>query len=164
MVFEILVALLVVGLVYFYKSCTKHYGTLEALGIPVAKPFLCFGSGPFCYHKTNMQEFDQQQMKEFGVKTWGRYEGSRPTVLTVDDELIKEVYVKKFDHFQERFEFKTEDKYKTLDVLTGEEWQYLRKSITPVFTTGKLKGMIDPIQGVMDKLMEHLDHQSSKAG
>ena len=164
MIVEFVVALLVVGIVYFYKSCTKHYGTLEELGIPVIKPFLCFGSGPYWFHKVDLQEFDVQQLKKAGTKTWGIYEGSTPVVLTVDADLIKEVYIKNFDHFQKRMEFDVPDKYKTLDLLIGEDWKYVRKTLSPVFTTGKLKTMIDPIQEVADKLIDHLLYQSSKAG
>ena len=148
----------------FYKSCVKHYGTLEELGIPVVKPFLCFGSGPFWFHKVDLQEFDKQQLKAVGVKTWGRYEGSSPVVVTVDPDLIKEIFVKKFDNFPERLEFKVKEKYMTMDILVGEEWKYVRKSLSPVFTTGKLKTMIDPIQDVQEKMIAHLNHQSSKAG
>ena len=165
MILEIVVALIAVSVIYFYRSCTKRYGYLESLGIPVEKPFLCFGTGPFSYHKVNFNDVDMERSKKNGgQKTWGTYEGSQPTINTVDTELIKEIFIKRFDHFHERFDAKLKDELRTVDMMGGEEWKYVRKSLSPVFTSGKIKGMIDPIHEVVEKLLTYIDHQHSLAG
>ena len=94
-------------------------------------------------------------------KTWGVYEGASPVVYTVDTDLIKEIFVKKFDYFPERMALDVPEEARTLDVLYGEPWKYLRKSFTPAFTSGKIKAMLSPIQDVVSKVKEHLNHQSS---
>ena len=43
-------------LVIAYKRATRYYGTLESLGIPVVKPFLCFGSVPVNYHEVKFHQ------------------------------------------------------------------------------------------------------------
>ena len=74
MVFEILVALLVLGCAYLYKRFTKNYGVLEKMGIPVVPPFLCFGSGPWAVHKIDFGQFDMMEASKFSkTKIWGRY-------------------------------------------------------------------------------------------
>jgi len=164
MIFEIAVAFIVLAIGYFIKICTRNYGVLEAMGIPVAKPFLCFGSGPFALHKIDVGQYDKDQVKQFSPnKTWGRYEGSLASVYTVDIDLMKEVFVKKFEHFGDRAEIPLDDEFRTLDILDGETWKYVRKSLSPVFTSGKLKGMVAPINQVVDRLMAHLNHQSNLA-
>ena len=71
--FEVVVALSVVGFCYFYKICTCNYGVLEAMGIPVAKPFFCFGSGPYKLHAIDVARYDRDQVKQFSPsKSWGK--------------------------------------------------------------------------------------------
>jgi hypothetical protein len=50
------VALVAVTLVAFCLYMTRKRGQLEALGIPVVKQFLVFGSPPFALHKITWKE------------------------------------------------------------------------------------------------------------
>src|SRR5699024_9393430 len=38
----------------------------------------------------------------------------------------------------------------------GEDWKRVRSFVTPAFTTGKLKTMMEPIARISDKFIEHL--------
>jgi cytochrome P450 family 6 len=38
----------------------------------------------------------------------------------------------------------------------GEVWRSLRKILTPTFTSGKLKSMLEPIEETVDNLIKHL--------
>ena len=98
MIFTILLGfclslILVIGL---YVS--KYRGVVESFGVPYIKPFLIFGSPPFLYHKFVYSDWMINQFKKFG-KTWARYEGVTPVIVTIDPEFIKQVTVKQFDHF-----------------------------------------------------------------
>ena len=42
---------IVLGLVLLIKHLRRNHGSLEALGLPVSKPFLFFGSPPFLWNK-----------------------------------------------------------------------------------------------------------------
>ncbi len=44
------------------------------------------------------QTFYSEKFKKFG-KTYGRYSGTSPVIVTKDPELIKSVLVKNFDSF-----------------------------------------------------------------
>ena len=41
----------------------------------------------------------------------------------------------------------------------GDTWRALRKMMTPTFTSGKLKGMLQPVEGIADQAINHLEEQ-----
>ena len=43
--------------------------------------------------------FYSRKFKEFGVMTYGRYDGVFPTIVTIDPVLVKSVCSKNFDSF-----------------------------------------------------------------
>jgi hypothetical protein len=51
--FTFLIAILLA--IYFYLR--RNHGYIEHLGIPIVKPFLCFGSPPFLHHKNLTHEY-----------------------------------------------------------------------------------------------------------
>ena len=89
-------------LLLLYKRATRNYGYLESLGIPVVAPTLCFGSGPFAYHKVLWHENPASSILKGGVMTAGKYAGSTPAIYTVDPEVLKEVLVTQFNSFRSR--------------------------------------------------------------
>ena len=50
----------------------------------------------------------------------------------------------------------------TLDASRGEIWRSLRKILSPTFTSGKLKSMLEPIDEVADNLVKHLEKLTSE--
>ena len=50
----------------------------------------------------------------------------------------------------------------TLDVIWGEKWRSLRKSLSPIFSSGKLKGMMEPMSDEVDKYIEVLERECKK--
>ena len=146
-------------LVLVYRHLTRFYGSLEALGIPVISPFLCFGSPPFDYHNVQVEKEDEENYKRFKSLTWGFYWGSLPHLVTMDPVLIKEIFVKQFTNFPQREEFHMDDKYLTLDVAGGEKWKAERKMLSPTFTSGKIKMMSKAIIKQSDRLVEHIQFQ-----
>ena len=53
-------------------------------------------------------------------------------------------------------------KHTTLDNSRGETWRHLRKNLSPTFTSGKLKGMLDPMDKVADDTLEFIEEQRQK--
>ena len=73
-----------------------------------------------------------------------------------------QVTVKQFDNFSDTIPLPpgTPDNQKTLDLASGDEWRALRKILSPTFTTGKLKAMLEPMDALADRTIEYLAKKS----
>ena len=113
--FSWILAIVLVGLVALYFHFRRFRGSLEASGLPILKPFLCFGSPPFLFNKIYYCEWYQKKIQALG-KTFGRYDGVTPSIVTIDPEFIKEVTVKQFDNFTDTFSWEVPPEQATLDI------------------------------------------------
>lgn len=76
--------------------------------------------------------------------------GDRFLVIN-DMDVIKDVLIKDFDYFADRRQFYFGDNEymkKRLPILKGDQWKSMRSMTSPVFTSGKLKGMVPLIDQV----------------
>ena len=90
-----------------------------------------------------------------------------PSVVICDIDLAKLVLIKDFDQFMERKPTYSDafrqdsknNKYfsKMLIELRGSQWKHVRSSLTPAFTSGKLKAMVPLIHQVVDNCEKFLD-------
>nr|APH81393.1 cytochrome P450 CYP3027C1 [Tigriopus kingsejongensis] len=152
----ILLATLVLVILALYWKLTQHRGYIETLGLPIDKPFGIFGSSPHALHKHKLHEVLLEKSQRLG-KTYVRYEGSQPMLVTIDPDMIKSVMVKNFDSFTDLFAITDDDKRTTLDICRGDQWRALRKNLSPVFSSGKLKLMIEPMGRVTDQMVDYMD-------
>lgn len=145
---------------YFYLK--RYHGTLEINpDLPILKPFLCFQSEPSLMKKQNFADFWIEQFKKHG-RTIGRYDGVLPMIVSIDPEFIKEVTVKQFENFTDVFAMDFAPHQTTLDVSRGQVWKDLRKMMSPTFTSGKLKAMLEPIGAIADNFMEILGKRENE--
>ena len=156
--FTLLLLMTVLTLLSLILYLRRNYGKLEKIGIPVVKPTLCFGSGPFMLHKTIFVENDMENFRKFGP-IWGNYFMSEPWLNITDPKIIKQITVKNFDNFPSRSAGvgDQEKKFRTLESANGEDWRDLRKGLSPTFTSGKIKGMLGLLGGAIDNMIEHLE-------
>ena len=57
--------------------------------------------------------------------------------------------------------FQLEEEITTLDASAGVVWKNLRKNMSPTFTSGKLKGMMEPMTEVIDRFVQQLDKMAA---
>ena len=80
--------------------------------------------------------------------------GSSPTLVINDLDIAKRILIKDFDHFIDRRQLdlaEEPNKYlmNMLTTMTGDKWKAMRSLISPVFTSGKLKGFVPRIEHVI---------------
>ncbi|TRY78866.1 hypothetical protein TCAL_10656 [Tigriopus californicus] len=104
-------------------------------------------------------------------KFYGNYIFGAPNMIVCDPELAKQIMVKDFDHFVNR---QGEDFVKILEgghfvdtiwanqmtSLQGDKWKNTRATFTPIFTAGKLKGMIKFIHEVTNDLVKSVGEEA----
>lgn len=92
---------------------------------------------------------------------FGVYEMHKPVLSIGDPDLIKAVLIKDFDHFVDRRTVELTAKRDKvfsgiLTMLTGEEWKGARSAISPIFTSGKMKGLYHLVDHKVDELMDYV--------
>ena len=105
-------------LILLYKHLHQNRGVVEKWGVPYVKPFLWFGSPPYGMHKYNHREMYVEKSKKMG-KTWAKYHGITPALVTIDHEIIKEVMVKQFENFNVKVNDKERSKLEKISDANG---------------------------------------------
>lgn len=95
-----------------------------------------------------------------GYKFVGFYQLQKPKIIIRDLDIIRDVFTKEFATFPDRgivFNDKLEPLTGNLLTLEGYKWKVLRNKLTPAFTIGKIKNMIDLIDGRAREMIRILE-------
>jgi len=132
---------------YWYS--TRTFGYFNSKGIPGPKAYPLVGTMGSMYGQSAM-ESDLLYREQYG-KFVGTYEGNYINLLVYDPEFIKEAFIKNFDVFTNRriIPIGGPIDHSVLN-LTDDHWKYVRSSLSPTFTQGKLKKMLPHIQQCAD--------------
>ncbi|KAL8593945.1 hypothetical protein ACOMHN_021797 [Nucella lapillus] len=134
----LVLGLMVLGFIYVYQ--TWHFNIWRNLGIPGPKPRFFFGNMPVS-NQDVLPEFEKWKA-QFG-KSYGMFFYREPQFVTSDPEVIKEVAVRNFNNFS--------DRYNWFDGLLGAfesklvfpstvpAWRRYRRLVSPSFSAAKLK-------------------------
>ena len=89
-----------------------------------------------------------------------------PLLVVVDLDLAREILIKNFDHFTNTFtvDMQTEDPHfsNVLFNMTDQRWKDMRSTLTPTFTTGRIRRMMHIFQSSSDKFATVLKSEGSK--
>ncbi|KAK5641584.1 hypothetical protein RI129_010131 [Pyrocoelia pectoralis] len=89
----------------------------------------------------------------------GVYQLASRSLLIKDPELIKQITVKDFDHFMDHNQVLFEDSEplwsKNLMSLRGERWKEMRATLSPSFTSSKMKAMFHIILECAQNFVKH---------
>ncbi|XP_059085757.1 cytochrome P450 3A24-like [Tigriopus californicus] len=140
----------VVILLLLYRHLNKFWGYLEALSVPMIQENI------FSVHKLVFPKFDQACLKKYG-KIWTKYEGFVPHIFVADPDLLKEIMIKNFDCFMDRQHFPIGEKLCSLITSRSDAWHAMRKLISPLFTTAKVKPMLGSLTAVTDEFIENVE-------
>ncbi|KAJ3645290.1 hypothetical protein Zmor_022956 [Zophobas morio] len=130
-----------------YWLLTRPYKYWLEKGVKQGTPSLIFGDiGATIFRK---QSFPDVMVMLYNACPNTRYSGVYqfflPTLLVKDPDLIKQITVKDFDHFVDHRSFIPEDIDplwdKNLLILRGKKWREMRTTLSPAFTSSKMKYM-----------------------
>lgn len=146
---ELLFSLVVAIFIFIFIS-NRRYKFWKTKGVKYVKPYIVFGNVKDVFLGNlslteQIHEFYNQYKDE---KYFGIYKALSSQLVIKDVEIVKQILVKDFIHFQDRFTDANMDKEiqsKNLIHLKGKTWKNLRSKLTPIFTSSKLKNMASQI-------------------
>ena len=163
-----ILAILIGALVVCYAWSKQKMSYFKRAGVPEDPGYFPFGSKPnkdvltgkIPYLQMPEEIYWKYQDKPF-VGMYG-FLGNSPNIIINDLELVKRVLIRDFDHFVDRRKLDVApeaNKYlvNMLTQLEGDKWKAMRSTISPVFSSGKLKGFIPQIEKVVSNLRYHAD-------
>ncbi|XP_041978535.1 cytochrome P450 9e2-like [Aricia agestis] len=169
MLYVVWAVALVASLVLY---CRQVYSRFSRHGVRHRRPVPLLGN--MTRLMLRLDHFTEDVDKSYaafpGERFVGNYEFVKPTIILRDLELIKRVGVKDFDHFLDHRGFTDESIEplfaRNLFSLRGDEWKDMRSTLSPAFTSSKIRLMVPFMQEAGNQMMEALkkDIEQSKTG
>uniref|UniRef100_A0A673I4P8 unspecific monooxygenase n=1 Tax=Sinocyclocheilus rhinocerous TaxID=307959 RepID=A0A673I4P8_9TELE len=147
--------LLVLTLLYIYG--VWPHGFFKKLGVPGPRPWPFFGT--FLSYTKGFFNFDMECAKKYG-KVWGIYDGRLPILMVTDLEMIKAIMVKEcYSTFTNR---RVSSPSKLYRKFKDERWKRIRSSLSPYFTSGRLKEIFPIAVTHADRFIKNMQKKDNK--
>jgi cytochrome P450 len=162
--FSILTSIFIGLYLYFIRN----FKFWQKLGIPYVKPTPFVGNLKECaLQKATTGEQLQRIYNEHSDKPYvGMFSFDKPSLLIRDVDLVKNILVKNSQSFIDHMIILNEDLEpvvsRGLFVLKGQLWRQVRTSLTPVFTSGKMKMMFHLVDICGKELTDYLDNDTAE--
>uniref|UniRef100_A0A2A4JDS0 unspecific monooxygenase n=1 Tax=Heliothis virescens TaxID=7102 RepID=A0A2A4JDS0_HELVI len=145
----VLIAVVVLYLKQVYSSFSRH-------GIKHFKPVPILGNmGQVVFRKHHYACDFIKLYNSFPEERFvGRFEFLTESVMIRDIELVKKITVKDFEHFLDHRTFGENTFFaRTLFFLKGQEWKDMRSTLSPAFTSSKIRLMVPFMVEVGDQMI-----------
>ncbi|XP_017779344.1 PREDICTED: cytochrome P450 6k1-like [Nicrophorus vespilloides] len=152
-------------LVLIYLYITQNFDYWKKRGITYLEPSFPFGNiFPLIIFKKSYADLMAQIYNSSKESIVGFWIFNIPFLMIRSPELIKNILVKDFDHFSDRFSSsKRHDFSNTLLSSNFHYWKILRTRLSPLFTTSKLKNGMHIFNKASNEMIEYLDEVSGDA-
>ena len=139
----------------FYWYGTRGFAALKILNVPGPKPIPFFGNFLEARKYNGFHLMQLDYLKKYG-KVHSLCIGGKPSLVVADPELLKQIMIKDFPNFRNRYIVQRslvgDDVFNAKD----ENWKRIRNTLTPTFSAGKMKLMVPLIEKSCDTLLEKL--------
>lgn len=157
-------ACLAITIWYFYILPFKYW---RKLGVKQSKPWIFFGdSFTTIFRLINFNDFISMIYNMHpGSRCTGIYNFISPVLVLRDPELIKHITVKDFEYFTDHPSMVDPESdplfSNALLALKGERWKEMRSTVSPTFTSSKIKSiytlMLEVAEDFVDDLLRKKD-------
>lgn len=154
-----IVSLLLLVLLFSFRRGSHAFSGRVKLNVPGPKPLPFVGNFLEARKYNGLHLMYLDYIKKYG-KVFTVYLGGRPSLVVADPELLKQIMVKDFTHFRNRFKIQKTPfpVSNSIGGLRDEDWTRIRKTLNPMFSVGKIKLMVPLIEKSCDTLVEKLEN------
>nr|CAB3235815.1 cytochrome P450 CYP3-like member 2 [Phallusia mammillata] len=145
----------------------RKWQVLKQLGIPHDPPTL-LNLGNLVPAMKNFQQFflnDVKNKKKFG-KVYGTYVFLKSRITIWDTDVLQQIYIKEFSTFSDRKASSNllngEVMKNQLVSVSGPKWKRIRNTLTPYFSTSKLKGMYGTVEKCVELMVKQIKKTSEE--
>lgn len=145
----------VVSVYYVYTS--RKYSLFQRYGIPAIQPKPFVGGFPY-FAKQGIKEAEYEATMKYG-KVVGFFLINMPTAFVTEPDMIREIYVKRFHEFPNRSKAAHITRFWEKTILQTTDvsnWRFLRSTLTPTFSSGKLRKMDEIVTKCVNRKIQQL--------
>jgi len=139
----IVLTTIITTIFYFYMTRNFEYWKKQGI-LEVAPPTPFFGNFADCLCFKKAPAYFLKEYYDKGLPYVGFYILDQPALLICEQELVKNILVKDFNYFADRYataDPKDRLNYANLFFIKNPDWKILRAKLTPFFTSGRIKKM-----------------------
>ncbi|KRT83704.1 cytochrome P450 [Oryctes borbonicus] len=153
-------------LAFVWWKLSKHYSHWTNRNVKQRRQIYGLGDNASVFFRLeSFFDFLIRLYKEFPNERYiGMYQGTLPTLVIRDPELIKQITVKEFDHFLNHRSFLPDNIdpiwSKNLFALKDTEWREMRSTLSPSFTSSKMKVIFSLISECAEEYMKYFSTEN----
>ncbi|KAF5306929.1 hypothetical protein FQA39_LY00159 [Lamprigera yunnana] len=150
---------------FLYYKIIKPLSYWKDRGIVYKKPLPLLGnSSVLLLQQKPFFEYVRDVYNQFPNERYvGVHQFTKPALFVRDPDLIKEITVKNFDHFADHNDVIPDDVEpllsKNLMNLKGQRWRDVRATLSPSFTSSKMKMMFVLVSECAQRVSEYFEKQ-----
>ncbi|XP_056016243.1 cytochrome P450 3A12-like isoform X2 [Ostrea edulis] len=143
---------------YLYSKYNLSFWS--SLGVPHPKPTLFLGHVKLM--KDGIGEFDLKMLSTFD-RVVGTYLLHRPILLILDPEIGRDILIKNFFSIPNRPQTikRHNDLDHALTRLTGDKWRFMRNTISPIFSSGKMRKISPVLAESCARLLKNVEIETN---